>query len=216
MKKCLLVLSILLLFSSKADSSVMYYDDFESYPTAESMNPPSSGIYSMHWNSDAPRLWDPDNGAWTVGTDPVYAPEFGKFVVTYGLPSQTTEHWLSFTANSAIAITEAVLEFDYLVQENTELDMYISTISDIMGLVPVPYSFIKRSNDGEIVDSTGQIDLMPYMTPDATRLVVRFDTTTTGSSSSHIRIDNFNLIVPEPVTLLLLGLGGLFLRKRKV
>ena len=215
MKRILLILAVLLSFESKADSSAIYYDDFESYPTGESMNPPLSGIYSSHWNSDAPHLWDPDNGAWTVGNDSVYAPEFGNFLLTYGLPLQTTEHWISFSVDSTIAINEAFLEFDYLVQDNTELEIYISNVSDQMGLVPVPYSFIKRSNNGEIEDGTGQIDLMPYIIPDATRLIVRFDSTTTGTAFSHIRIDNFSLIIPEPGTILILGVGSILLLKRK-
>jgi len=211
-----------------ASAGSLYFDDFGSYTNTD-MNPPSQGDYATNWNSDS--SYTATNGAWHISADPIHAPGNGQFANTFGLPSGANSRWLSFTVNEASVITGATLQFDYLVQTNANLSVWISSVDSYTGLVAVPFTFVKRANNGEIVDNTGIIDLTPYLA-NSSRLVVKFDALTNGTSFSHISIDNFSLSTtmstggstPTPVgydmhwlIITLVGLtlvGGYLLRKR--
>lgn len=209
-----LIIITTLIVSNTAVAAV-YYDDYESYTLGGSMNPPVGGLYTDHWSSDTD--YTTTNGAWSIRESQDYAPSFGKFVGTYGLPDGLpNHHWLAFTVETPYAISGATLQFDYLVQMSTDLEIFVSSVDEYTDLVSVPFTFEKRSNQGQIEDNTNSINLQPYLSPTANRLVIRLDATTTGSAYSWIAIDNFSLaVVPEPATLLLLSLGSLMLRKRR-
>jgi hypothetical protein len=168
-----------------------YSDDFSSYSGA-CMDPPSSGVYTANWDAEGTYVPGVDHGPWHIGGDSLYAPAFGQYAETWGLPSGANPRWLTFTVNETGTITEATLQFDYLVQTNATLAISISPTDGFTDLVPVPFTFVQRFNSGQIEDSTGSIDLTPYLSSSAT-LVVRFDSVGTGSTASLIRLDNFSL-----------------------
>ncbi len=74
-------------------------------------------------------------------------------------------------------------------------------------------------DDGDGYSFTGWIEetvggLVPVA---AQSVMLQIDTTRTGGSETNIWIDNIsgNIAVPEPSTMILLGLGGLVLKRRK-
>ncbi|MBN1795566.1 MAG: PEP-CTERM sorting domain-containing protein [Sedimentisphaerales bacterium] len=212
MRRLIFVCFFALLFISPSNG-IVYFDDFGSYDNPGSMNPPASGLYASYWSSD--ESYETNQRAWHIVDDPAYAPTFGNFANSFGAVGQQI-HWLAFTVDTPVPITEVNLEFDYLVQSNATFRIYVSSVDEYTNLNQVSFAFIKRSNNGEIQDSTGLIDLMPFLTSGASHLVIRFESDISDVGQSHIRLDNFNLeVIPEPVTILLFGLGGILLRRRK-
>ena len=182
-----------------AFAGTVVLDDFESYPLDAGIGPAASGTYASSWSADAQFVHlgtAEEQARWFITADPSFDPDAGQYLVMQGIPVSTpTEHWAAFTYTGTDAITSALLNFDYLVQSNTDLSLYVSESGATSDRVAIPYSFTHRANHGEIVDSTGTIDLLQYLSQGATSFTVIFDGTTAGSSYSHIRIDNFGLSV---------------------
>lgn len=173
------------------DAAPAAFDDFESYPAGASMDPPPTGAFASQWTADAPHVASPGNGGWVVADDASHAATNGRFVeMTSGAGGASTRHWIAFELEADEVIQSARVSFDYLVQTNAGLRLYVSESGPEFGRVEVPFTFAQRANAGTIADETGSIDLSAYVSGTSTRLHVILEGTAAGTSFSRVRIDN--------------------------
>jgi hypothetical protein len=203
-----ILVALTVMASATSTLAVQYFDDFEGYENPISlalkgvMNPPVGTPYSANWMaSDGYALFSSSEAAWHIDTDVANALDERKYANMYGLPSSTGVQTLDFSITTGLNtfIDAAILEFKYLVQTSANLEIYLSANGGTFN--PVAFTFTKRENGGQFEDEDfATIDLTPYLASLTESLSVRFSGLASGSSFSHIRIDDFNLTTTEVTT----------------